>query len=54
MCAALTWAVAGPVFVAGPADRAAREIVALLILISLADLAYSLRRHRVRQAVLSR
>jgi hypothetical protein len=54
MCAVLTWVVAEPVFVAGPADRTAKGFVAVLILISLADLAFSLRRHRVRQAVLSR
>lgn len=54
MCAVLTWVVAAPVFVSGAADRTAKEIVALLILIALADTAFSLRRHRVRQAVLSR
>jgi hypothetical protein len=54
ICAVLTWVVAEPVFVAGPADRTAKEIVALLILISLAGLAFELRRNRVRQAVLSR
>ncbi|GIE28428.1 hypothetical protein Ait01nite_014730 [Actinoplanes italicus] len=54
LCAVLTWVVSEPVFVTGPADRTAKEIVALLILISLVDLAFSLRRHRVRQALSSR
>jgi hypothetical protein len=49
-----TWVVAEPVFVAAPADRTAKGFVAVLILISPADLAFSLRRHRLRQAVLSR
>ncbi|GAA1642623.1 hypothetical protein [Actinoplanes couchii] len=54
MCAVLTWVVSEPVFVTSLADRTAKEIVALLILISLAGLAFSLRRDRVRQAVLGR
>ncbi|GIE82510.1 hypothetical protein Aph02nite_84600 [Actinoplanes philippinensis] len=54
LCAVLTWVVAGPVYVSGPTDRTAKEIVALLILVSLAGVAFDLRRHRVRQAVLSR
>ncbi|MEU4162615.1 hypothetical protein [Actinoplanes sp. NPDC026670] len=53
LCVVLTWVLANPVFVSGAADRTAKEIVAVIILISLADLAFSLRRHRVRQAVLS-
>lgn len=53
MCAVLTWVIAEPVFVSGLADRTAKEIVALLILISLAGLAFALRRDRVRQAVSS-
>ncbi|BEL06438.1 hypothetical protein Q0Z83_046290 [Actinoplanes sichuanensis] len=53
LCAVLTWVLANPVFVSAAADRTAKEIVAVIILISLADLAFSLRRHRVRQAVLS-
>lgn len=52
ICAVLMWVIAQPVFVAGPADRTAKELVAVLILISLADVAFTLRRDRVRQAVL--
>ncbi len=52
MCAVLTWVVSEPVFVTSVADRTAKEIVAFLILIAVADLAFSLRRDRVRQAVL--
>ena len=51
-CAALTWAIGGgAVFTAAATDQAARSIVALIILLSLLDIAVRARRFDVRHAV---
>jgi hypothetical protein len=51
-CIVLTWAVgAGPIFQATPTDQAARGATALVILVTLIDLAVQTRRYHVRQAV---
>jgi hypothetical protein len=52
VCAVLTWAIAaGPIFTATPTDQAFKGAAALIILITLIDLAVRTRRHHVRQAV---
>jgi hypothetical protein len=52
MCVALVWAIgAGPVFTSMSTDHTARGAVALIVLVSLVDLAVSARREHVRQAV---
>lgn len=52
LCIVLTWAIgAGPVFKAAPTDQAARGASALIVLVTLIDLAVRSRRHHVRQAV---
>jgi hypothetical protein len=52
VCIVLTWAVgAGPIFRATPTDQAARGATALIILVTLIDLAVQTRRYHVRQAV---
>lgn len=51
-CIVLTWAVgAGPIFKATPTDQAIKGAAALIVLITLIDLAARIRRHHVRQAV---
>ncbi len=51
-CVVLTWAVgAGPVFTAVPTDQAAKGATALIVLVSLIDLAVRSRRQHVRQAI---
>lgn len=51
-CIVLTWAVgAGPIFKATPTDQAIKGAAALIVLITLIDLAVRTRRHHVRQAV---
>jgi len=50
--AVLTWAIgAGPVFVTDTTDQSAKGIVALVILLSLLDLAVRARRFDARHAV---
>jgi hypothetical protein len=52
LCIALTWAVAaGPIFTATPTDRAVKGAIAVIIPITLIDLAVRTRRRHVRQAV---
>ena len=52
VCIVLTWAVgAGPIFKATPTDQAAKGATALIVLVTLIDLAVRTRRHHVRQAV---
>ncbi|GAB3854406.1 hypothetical protein GCM10027610_085930 [Dactylosporangium cerinum] len=52
MCAVLTWVIgAGPVFTAVQTDQTAKEIVGLIVLGSLIDLAVRARKHHVRRAV---
>jgi len=52
LCAVLTSVfVAGPIFSAVPTDQSARGAIALIILVTLADLAVRLRRYHVLQAV---
>ncbi|GAA3194166.1 hypothetical protein ACFO1B_03715 [Dactylosporangium siamense] len=52
MCAVLTWVIgAGPVFTAALTDQTAKEIVGLIVLGSLIDLAVRARKHHVRRAV---
>jgi hypothetical protein len=52
VCVVLTWAVgAGPVFKTAPADHAVKGAAALIVLVTLADLAVRTRRRHVRQAV---
>jgi hypothetical protein len=52
VCAVLTWAIgAGPVFEATPTDQAVKGASALIVLVTLTDLAVRIRRHHVRQAV---
>ncbi len=51
-CIVLTWAVgAGPVFTATPTDRTVKGAAALIVLVTLIDLAVRARRYHVRQAV---
>jgi hypothetical protein len=51
-CIVLTWAVgAGPIFKATPTDQAVKGAAALIVLVTLIDLAVRTRRHHVRQAV---
>jgi hypothetical protein len=52
VCAVLTWAIAaGPVFRAAPTDRAVKGAAAVIVLVTLVDLAIRSRRHHVRKAV---
>jgi hypothetical protein len=52
VCAVLTWAIAaGPVFQAAPTDRAVKGAAAVIVLVTLVDLAIRSRRHHVRKAV---
>jgi hypothetical protein len=52
VCAVLTWAIgAGPVFTATPTDQAVKGAAAVIILVTLVDLAVRARRHHVRQAL---
>ena len=52
VCAVLTWAIAaGPVFQAAPTDRSVKGAAAVIVLITLVDLAIRSRRHHVRNAV---
>lgn len=52
VCAVLTWVVgAGSIFAAVPTDQAVKGAVALIVLITLIDLAARTRRDHVRQAV---
>jgi hypothetical protein len=52
VCVVLTWAIgAGPVFTATPTDQAVKGASALIVLVTLADLALRIRRYHVRQSV---
>jgi len=52
VCVVLTWVVgAGPIFRAAPTDRSVKGAIALIVLVTLVDLAVRTRRRRVRQAV---
>jgi hypothetical protein len=52
VCTVLTWAIAaGPVFQAAPTDRSVKGAAAVIIIVTLADLAIRSRRHHVRKAV---
>jgi hypothetical protein len=52
VCAVLTWAIAaGPVFQAAPTDRSVKGAAAVIVLVTLVDLAIRSRRHHVRKAV---
>ncbi len=52
VCAVLTWAIAaGPVFQAAPTDRAVKGAAAVIVLVTLVDLAIRSRSHHVRNAV---
>jgi hypothetical protein len=52
VCIVLTWVVgAGPIFKATPTDRAVKGAAALIILVTLIDLAVRTRRYHIRQAV---
>ncbi|MDR7276486.1 hypothetical protein [Catenuloplanes atrovinosus] len=54
VCAAMAWAIsAGPVFSAAPTDRTTKAAAALIILITLADLAFRARRLSVAHALAS-
>jgi hypothetical protein len=54
VCLVLTWAIGAPVFTAVPTDQAVRGATALIILVTLIDLAVRNRRFHVRQAVETR
>ncbi len=52
VCVVLTWAIAaGPVFQAAPTDRSVKSAAAVIVLVTLADLALRSRRQSVRNAV---
>jgi hypothetical protein len=52
VCAVLTWAIAaGPIFTATITDQAVKGAAALIILITLIDLAIRTRRGHVRRAI---
>jgi hypothetical protein len=52
VCVILTWAIgAGPIFQAAPTDRAVKGTSALIVLVTLADLAVRMRRQSVQQAL---
>jgi hypothetical protein len=52
VCAVLTWAVAaGPVFQAAPTDRSVKGAAAVIVLVTLVDLATRSRRQHVRKAL---
>jgi hypothetical protein len=52
VCVVLTWVVgAGPIFAATPTDRSVKGAMALIVLVTLVDLAVRNRRYHVRQAV---
>lgn len=52
VCAVLTWAIAaGPVFQAAPTDRSVKGAAAVIVLVTLVDLALRSRRQHVRNAV---
>nr|BFE60644.1 hypothetical protein GCM10020063_051700 [Dactylosporangium thailandense] len=55
LCAVMTWVIgAGPVFATGPADETAKSLGALLILVTLIDVAVRIRRRSVAQALNTR
>jgi hypothetical protein len=52
LCVVLTWAVGtGPIYTAIPTDQTAKGATALIVLVTLIDLAVRNRRYHVRQAV---
>jgi hypothetical protein len=52
VCTVLTWAIAaGPVFRAAPTDRSVKGAAAVIVLVTLVDLAIRSRRDHVRRAV---